>query len=397
MRVSTAALIRQAIGNIQERQVAIAGLQNQISSGQRIGTPSDDPLSSARIRGIDDSLARLAQYDRNGGRAADRLNIEEGALAGMTDLLQRVRELVVQGANATQSSETRSLIAAEIVGLRNTLIDLGNTRDGQGEFVFAGLKSTTLPFVEVGGSVQYFGDRNERELQIGAQRRVVDGDPGSRVLLALPAGNGDFEVSTGVNTGTLAVRATSVADPTAFTQDDYVITFTSETDFEVATDPGGVIVDTGTLDGSDVLATQGVLIEFDGAPAAGDTLALDARARQDVFASLDRIIAALDRGSVDEAGLAIVRSELNSGLENLDQALVRLVEVRADVGVRLNAIEDQTLAHSQLDLELRATRSTLADTDLATAISDLNLQLTSLQAAQQSFARTQNLSLFNFL
>ena len=74
-----------------------------------------------------------------------------------------------------------------------------------------------------------------------------------------------------------------------------------------------------------------------------------------------------------------------------------VLNTRAKIGARMNAIDDQKTANDAFDLAVTKVRSSLEDLDYAEAISRFNQQLTALQASQQSFFKIQDLSLFNFL
>jgi flagellar hook-associated protein 3 FlgL len=127
----------------------------------------------------------------NADRVTARLSLEEASINGMEGILQRVRELTVQGGSELLTQQNKQAIAAEIWELRDELIGLANTRDAQGEYIFAGYQTGTQPFVEqAGGTVDYNGDLGSRKLQISATRQVADGDNGYNVFV-------DVETATG--------------------------------------------------------------------------------------------------------------------------------------------------------------------------------------------------------
>ena len=82
---------------------------------------------------------------------------------------------------------------------------------------------------------------------------------------------------------------------------------------------------------------------------------------------------------------------------NVDAAIEQVSSVRTSVGVRMNWIDDQAALNDNFNLDLQRTMSEIEDLDIADAIGRLQLQMVSLQAAQQTFVKTQNLSLFNYL
>ena len=84
-------------------------------------------------------------------------------------------------------------------------------------------------------------------------------------------------------------------------------------------------------------------------------------------------------------------------MDQLDTALNRVLDVRSQIGARLNALDSQQETNQDFLLNLQSAKSQVEDLDMAEAISRFNLQIVSLQAAQQSFVKVQNLSLFNLL
>ena len=103
----------------------------------------------------------------------------------------------------------------------------------------------------------------------------------------------------------------------------------------------------------------------------------------------------MDTGS--PARRATFQNQLNSNLQNLDQALQQISNTRSQVGARLATIDQETSSNADVQVELKRSLSVIRDVDYATAVSQLQLQLTSLEAAQKTYARTQSLSLFNVL
>src|SRR5688572_29544635 len=101
MRVSNDSLRSVFLTAIQDVQRRIVETQTQVSTGRRVNSPSDDPIAAARIAELDASLTRLDQYQANSTIARNQLGLEEEALAGTIDTLQRVRELALQANNAS--------------------------------------------------------------------------------------------------------------------------------------------------------------------------------------------------------------------------------------------------------------------------------------------------------
>ncbi len=397
MRVSTMSTYLNGLTSMQRLQSALDQTQRQISSGRRILVPSDDPIASARALEMREAIARLQQFDRNAGIAQNRLAQEESALASVNDVLQRIRELAIQANNATQSDESRSAIAVEMRQLLDGLVQIANQKDGNGRYMFAGLSEDTQPVTQTGGVFSYNGDQGQRLIQIGESRQLPDGNSGDAVFFRIRAGNGSFVSSpAAANTGTGVLGPGSVTNPTLWDQGQYTLTFLDPDNYEVR-DSGGAVVSSGTFQSGDTIAFRGIEFTINGDPATGDQFDVAASPYRDVFTAVDSLISAVEMAANNGASRAAMNNGINAGVLDIDQAIGNVLDVRTRVGSRLAAIEKQIDDNGALTLTLQDTVAGLEDLDYAEALSRLSQQLTTLEAAQQSFVRTQGVSLFNYL
>ena len=206
----------------------------------------------------------------------------------------------------------------------------------------------------------YSGDQTRRELQIADQRRIADGDTGSRIFLEIPDGNGTFSaLSSSANNGTVVIENTALLDPRLYDEEPYVLQFTSETTYEVIPAAGGPSVSQGIYEDGETITFQGIELRLSGEPQVGDELQIEPSKARDVFTTIDEIIEALEAPVQNETFRAIARTDLNAGLYNLDQALGRVLEVRTDIGSRPNALENQESSNEELGIQLRATLSNI--------------------------------------
>jgi len=195
MRISTSQIFQQGVDAMLEKQRELSKTELQVASGKRILNPSDDPASSVRILDLQEAQKRLLQYQRNADVAAAKLDQEETALKSMENLLQRVRELTVQANNDPVGAEGRDAIATEIRQHIDNFMQLANSRDANGEYIFAGFKSQTRPFSHDGmGTFRYSGDTGQRMVKIGDSREVAIGDPGSVFMDFAASGGGTTNV-----------------------------------------------------------------------------------------------------------------------------------------------------------------------------------------------------------
>ena len=397
MRVSTLASFQNGLSAIQRLQAALDRTQQQVSSGKRLLTPSDDPISAARALDLRERLARLDQFDRNIVVAKNRLQDEEAALTNVNNLLQRVRELALQANNATQSNESRQLVAVEMRQHLNELVDLANTQGGTGDYLFAGNLTQTTPVGVVAGGFVYNGDQGERLIGIGDSRQILDGDSGDDVFFRIRAGNGTFVAgAAAINTGSGVIGQTSVVDASQYDGAPYTVAFVGPNDYEVR-DGASAVIATGTFQPGDTIAFRGIEFALDGAPATGDEFTVQPSPYQSVFTSVQQLIGAVETDVVDDASGALLSNGINRGLENLDQAIGRILDVQTRIGSRLAAVDAQTDANSGAALTVQDAIGALEDLDYAEALSRLSQQATTLEAAQKSFVATQRLLLFDLI
>lgn len=396
MRVSTLGSFQNGLGLMQRLQSALDHTQRQISSGRRILTPSDDPVASARAIGIRESIARLDQFDRNANVATNRLAQEEIALQSANNVLQRVRELALQANNATQSNESREQIAVELDELLDQLVQIANQKDGNGAFLFSGNLEDTQPVSRTPFGFVYNGDQGQRFIQIGEGRQIADGDSGADVFFSIRDGNGTFRGSPDAgNTGSGTLGANSLVDPSAWVADQYTVTFSSPDVYEVR-DGSALVVSIGPFQPGDTISFRGIEFAIDGQPDTGDEFLIEPSGNVDAFSAVEQLVSAVRTTVSDDASRAALTNGLNAGLQSIDQAIGRVLDVRTQVGSRLSAIEGQVDDNGAQILNYRETLAGLEDLDYAEALSQLSLQATTLEAAQQSFVRTQSLSLFNY-
>jgi flagellar hook-associated protein 3 FlgL len=195
MRISTSQIFQQSIDAMLKQQRELTETELQVATGKRMLRPSDDPSAAVRVLDLNESQKRLDQYQRNAEAAVARLDQEETALISIENLLQRVRELAVQGANDTYSAENRMAIAAEVREHVDNFLQLANSRDANGEYLFAGYRSDTEPMRHDGiGGFSYVGDEGQRTLKIGDSREVAIGDPGTIFMHFAAASGGTTNI-----------------------------------------------------------------------------------------------------------------------------------------------------------------------------------------------------------
>ena len=263
--------------------------------------------------------------------------------------------------------------------------------------MFAGSASRTKPFFFANGGVNYAGNQGQRALLVAPEFQVSVGDSGSNVFLAISNGNGVFATAPGgTNSGAGVVGPGSVTDLPAWVPDTYTITLTGPASYEVR-DGAAALVTSGSFVSGESIAFNGIQVSITGQPAVGDTFSVQPSVNQDLFTTLQNLITALQTSSSGAPAQAKLQNILNRSLVDLDQAQENILETRARVGARLNAIDSEKGVQEGFDIHLQQVISTIQDVDFAEVVSRLAQQAGTLEAAQASFVRIQGLSLFNFL
>jgi flagellar hook-associated protein 3 FlgL len=400
MRISTSESYALGISLILDKQSQLAQTQQQLSTGKRIVNPADDPAGAAQALDLQSAIDTNTQYTHNGDAATARLNLEQSALGQVSNALQRVRTLVLQANNDSQTDESRASIASELSQSLKQLVSLGNTRDANGDYIFAGSQTTTQPFsVKPGGGFAYAGDNAQRFLQIDANRTLATNDPGSSVFMQILNGNGDFTATAAAtNTGTGVIDPGQVIDASAYTHDTYQLQFVNGNTYNVVdTTTGTTLLSNQTYQGGESISFAGIQTSIKGAPAAGDIFTIAPSQQQDLFQTVQNVIDTLNTPTGSPASLAKLHNNINQGLVALDQGLGRMVNVQAAVGSRLISVQSQQQLQQDWGVQLKTAQSGIQDLDYAKAVSQLNLQLTGLQAAQKTYLQVQGLSLFKYL
>jgi len=414
-RLSTSLAQQQGINTILLQQTALNQTQLQISSGKRILSPSDDPAGAVQLLDLSESLSRLEQFQGNLDYARNRLSLSEGTLNGVTNNLQRVRELAVQGFNGTNTATDKQSLALEIFQRLDELVASANTKDANGDYLYAGFKAQTEPFSgsAATGSFSYNGDQGVRYLNIGENRTITDGNAGAEVFFDLQDkdGNAESMFATLYGLATDLSNDRPAAEEATFTlanntpgEDSTLIingvTYEFDGNGSGATVGGATVV---TIGGSTAATITALKAAVDGATvptgksavttsASGNQLTITANTEGE--GQLDALTGTSIAGNNTAT---TVSTPLFDHLDQLDTALGRILDVRAQLGARLNALDSQDEINQDFELSIQTTKSQIEDIDMAEAISRFNLQIVSLQAAQQAFVKVQNLSLFNLL
>ncbi|HYV15191.1 MAG TPA: flagellar hook-associated protein FlgL [Conexibacter sp.] len=165
MRITTMMTSRTTLRDLNDDMGRMSKLQEQLSSGKRITRPSDDPYGASQALALHGQVDGLQQFQRSVADGTGWLNTCDTALGQMGDVLQRVRELVVQGSTDSAGPQARAAAADEIDQLVESVKQEANVRYGS-RYVFSGTATDTPPYA-LGGADTYAGDNGTITREIG--------------------------------------------------------------------------------------------------------------------------------------------------------------------------------------------------------------------------------------
>ena len=306
MKISTTLYFDRSMQQMSNSQNELSKTQEQLSTGKQIVKPSDAPDKAALVTRLESELARQTGYQNTLKAVNVRLTAEETALKNTSDVMYRIKELTVQAANATLSSQDRQSITLEINTLKDQILSLANSQDSNGNYLFSGSKTGQPAFSkDATGRVMYQGDQARMKVNVGDSRRMNLNMPGSDAYVRIVRDDGK-----GGKTGV------------------------------------------------------------------------------DFFQSLEDLAKAVQTGDV---------LNIQRGIGEMDTLQNGISEGLGQVGADLTVVDMQNTVLDQVVLQLKSTRSDVEDLDYTSAVTKMNKDQLALEAAQNSFSKISQLSLFKFL
>lgn len=419
MRISTIQQFNTGVRGMQDNYANVSRTQEQVNSGKRILSPADDPVATVRLLQLSQESNKLEQYSNNMTAATNSLSQEEAVLNSVNYSLQRVREITLEAGGGALTDEDRQALATELEQREGELMDLFNSQNARGEYLFGGYQSKEAPFVQNSdGSYSYRGDEGQRSVQIAGSKSVALNDNGKELFVNIANVNRVLTNADGANTGSARISLGVVENKTEYDNSFYpqgsvsIVIGADADSYEIVDSTGTPLVPpvTGALeendDGGYNIRYAGVAVTLDGELAAGDSFSIatgdsDPASNQRETRSVLETISILRKtleapGDSTEAKLHR-RDVLAVTLDNLDNAANSVLQVQTTIGARMNVIDSTQVQNDELSLINSTVTSELEDLDYAEALSRLSLQTVVLQAAQQSFVKVSGLSLFNLL
>ncbi len=393
-RISTSFAYDGALNNLMSRQDSLTATQEQMTSGKRVIKASDDPAAAARAERARALEERTTASVKAVDASSNAMTLTESALGDANELLQQARELMVGAGDASYSDAERASKAGAIKAIRDELLSVANRPDGQGGYVFSGQGSGGAPFVDGPGGVAFKG--------VGGSVNVATDEPlpltldGGSVWLSANSGNGVYETKN-INSTAAWIDSGRVTSPEQITNSTYDIQFSTAggaTTYSVLKDGSQVSTGNAFVSGQEI-SVDGMSFAVTGTPADGDDFQTTPSSKSlSVFDALDKAVAQL---SAPGQGGPKVQQAVQDSLRDLDQCNAAISSARSYAGTTLQRLDGVKGRLDATELSAQTSRSSAEDLDMVKALSSFNQQQTGYQAALQSYATIQKLSLFQYL
>ena len=427
MQVSTKLFNDQQVRQFGKLTADIQQKQEKIASGKAILKASDDPVAAAKLSAAREQEQLLTRFEDNAYKAQLRLDASDKTINEAMTVMTRISELATQARNPGYDGFSRKAILTEVKALRETLIDLANTRDSYGQSLFSGYNTDEDAFVrETDGSVSYNGDRGVHTVQVSENVTVATGLDGESAFGRIETVNGRksvFEIVDGVmasidplreiNEIATANRRAEISLELPRQNQDWSLTLQGSL--------GAVKIEATLAEGAEEKLADainaksdqtGVTAEYDEdtgkitlTEAAAETITIqdiEIEGQELASTSSDYYLrfAGVDEYGQEVGAARILTDEdqlLGRGIENLMSSINHLSIQQAVLGAQMSkaAIQEDVLQSRKLAVTKDI--SAMGDADLAKLVTELQSQLTNRDAAQQAFAKIGQQSLFDYI
>ena len=395
MRISTASFQNDAVSQMDALEAALAKTQQQLSTGLKVQSAADDPTGMTTVNQLTVEISASTQYVTNSNTAQNNLQLEAQAMTDATNIFQNVNTLAVEANNSALTAAQRGNIATELQQDLNQLVSIANRTDSAGAYLFGGIASTSAPFSQSNNNVTYNGSTQVNQVQIGQNQSISTGDSGFAAFMNVQTGNGTFVTSAGAaNTGNASISTGQVTQPSQWVPGNYTVTFTDPTDYTITDNSSGATVSSGTYTDGGTIAFNGAQFTISGSPASGDTFSIAPAGTTSAFSAISSLITTLQSSSLNNGQLA---TQIGASIQQVQNTITSFSNVSASVGSRLNAITASRGTATTNQTSMKTNIATITNVDYAVATTALSSEELALQAAQESYASLEKMSLFQYL
>lgn len=402
MRITVQELDRHMMDSLNNRYSDLANLQEQMSTGKRLQRPSDNPVDVANDLKLTTQSKELTQYKTNINDGLAFMQVSDTAMQSMNTLMQRLRELAVQGSSDTLGATERTYIGKETDQLFRQLVTLVNTQY-KGDYVFSGTQTKVAPLIVNNSSANSVMDYtnlkmayyNAGGMAVGSTVQLNNGFDNSPIKNIIP---GSFSLKVG---GT-----------------DYV----ENRDYKIDYENGTITILSPALaldvtPGSANYNVNQVAINFDylgkGKDIYGNTVSNLGSVQREIETGVSMpinitadeltsdVASGIDMtGTMIRLGQSLIQNNTNgigTAIDQIDVVSKTLLAAQSKNGSRINRFETTLNRNGDQSTQTQSLQSNLEDAEMADTISKFMLTQNVYNAALSSTAKVIQPSLVNFL
>jgi flagellar hook-associated protein 3 FlgL len=407
MRISTGQLYDRSIQAVLNNQADLSDIQQQLSSGKKLLRPSDDPVGAAQVIRLTENIDLLAQYKKNNNLLVNNLEQEETVLSSVNTSIDRARVLMIQSGNGIVGTDDRKAIAIEMGQIRDQIFDLMNSRNPDGEYIFAGFQSGSPAFSfnpsAAGVKYRFEGDEGENKiqvsdtisLQVNNSGRDVFEDVLSRRKATISGFVGATDISLNVQGQTTFDKFHEANyDAVIPANNEFQITILSATQAQITNVGSGTVLDTVAFSSGSTLLYKGLEFNITGTPGDTVNFQLETPQKRNIAETLNDFVNALNNKNIANSDFDKALTDVLVGVDN---AMINIANTISKIGGRRNTADSVFASNLDLEISNKTARSNIEEVDYAEAVSELSRQETALQAAQATFSRVTGTSLFDYI
>ncbi|MGC2200969.1 MAG: flagellar hook-associated protein FlgL [Stellaceae bacterium] len=418
MRISTNEFLLGSLDDLLAQQSRASQLNRQIASGQTMLDAADDPAGAGEALSIAGEIQRLSYDAGNAQSAAQTIESGLSVLQQVSALIDQLRQTALEGANTGDTGATRQALVSVAQNGLQQLVQLANSQDPNGAYIFGGSKANVAPFQTLpNGQTVFSGDAATNAIEVAPSLTVPVTVSGQGAFTNIPAGDDGVEITASAsNSGSASIVSQGVTSVTQVTAErlagtqfevvlsagpgnslNYTVTSGAGSPGTSGFTAGSGIVASGSFAAGSDLQFGGLDLKLDGTPAAGDRFVVQTAATTSLFQTIQDLISALQTPQQGQPANSVIRQRIENTIANLSGAQANILSTQAALGSNLTEIKAVQGQNSAASTNAQAQLTNLQSANLPQVIASYSESVTALQAAELAFARIQNLSLFSLI
>lgn len=406
MRVSTNMMYQRGVRSLQNANERLDTANQQLTTGYKFTSAGDDPVGMSQAQSLSTKIGLYNQYNNNAGLLNSSLSLEETSLTSINTSLSRAYTLMQQANSGALSSTDRASVATSLSEIQKQLLDLMNSKNADGEYIFGGNQSQTTPFTADGNGVYNFqGDTGQRQIQVAPSVTIPSNDSGLVLFQSVATRRTAQATSTSVSPVTVAVSDQSSYE--SFYKNTYDYSNSANNVFQIKTTAGTPdqynivdastppnVLSSGTYQSGTAISFNGLSLTMNSAAPNSASFQLNAPKNDNILNTLSKAIATLNNAASSGSTIPDLAAEVETHLTNA----MNVVNTKlGEIGGRMNTLDDVMSSNSSLGSIATEAKANVSEVDMYAAISNVSQEQNALTVAQQAYTKISKASLFDYL